>query len=104
MSQMFETNIGSLLESGSVATATHLLKTINSLQGLRERVAQLEQSQLRLLDLLEKMVETDKARTQACDLLHERLGQAEAIAALRQQMVDLLRERVEMLEQEVRNG
>lgn len=98
MSQMFETDIAALLESGNVATHTHLMKTINSLIALRERVVQLEQDQLRLLDLMEKMVEQDKTRAQAFDLLHERVGRAEDLAPLRDALVNLLRERVETLE------
>jgi len=98
MSQMFETDIGALLESGNIATRTHLMKTINNLQGLRERVVQLETDQLRLLDLIDKMVALDKTRAQAFDQLHERVGRAEDLARLRQELVDLLRERVETLE------
>jgi len=108
MSQMFETDIGSLFPAAVPQTDKPDLSINRGVQLLfadtNRRVTQLEQDQLRLLDLMEKMVEMDKTRAQAFDLLHERLGQAEAIAALRQQMVDLLRERVTTLEEEVRNG
>jgi hypothetical protein len=71
---------------------------------LKNRVATLEENQLRLLTLIEQMVAGDKVRAQAFDLLHERVGRAESIAAVRQQGVDLLRERMEILEQEVRQS
>lgn len=127
MSQMFETDIASLLpdDHDNVATHTHLMKTIHSLRAVRDRVTQLENDQLRLLDMMEQMVALDKIRAQAFDLLdervkraavhaglrqqaidalNERISRAEDLARLRQQGVDILRERVETLEQEVRNG
>lgn len=66
------------------------------------RVTQLEQDQLRLLDLIEKMVEMDKIRSQAFDLLDERVKRAAVHAGLRQQAIDALNERITKLEQEVR--
>lgn len=61
MSQMFETDIASLLpdDHDNVATHTHLLKTIQSLRGLRERVEQLEKRELRLLDTIELLAKHD---------------------------------------------
>lgn len=68
------------------------------------RVTQLEKDQLRLLDLIEKMVEIDKIRAQAFDLLDERVKRAAVHAGLRQQAIDALNERITKLEQEVRQS
>lgn len=68
------------------------------------RVTQLEKDQLRLLDLIEKMVEMDKIRAQAFDLLDERVKRAAVHAGLRQQAIDALNERITKLEQEVRQS
>ena len=75
MSQMFETDIASLLSTEPA--------TLRDLSIARSRISQLEKDQQRLLDLIEKMVAMDKIRGQSFDLLYRR---------------------VERLEQEVRNG
>ena len=96
MSQMFETDIGSLL---STEPATR-----RDLSVARSRISQLEKDQQRLLDLIEKMVELDKTRARAFDLLDERVKRAAVHAGLRQQAIDALNARISKLEQEVRNG
>lgn len=131
MSQLFETDINKWLpddvsvpaedsdkELGRVVgfLAVSLHKVLERVERAEQTIEQLGKDQLRLLDLMEKMVEMDKTRAQAFDLLDERVkpeaidalnarvGRAEDLATLRQQMVDLLRERVTTLEEEVRNG
>lgn len=131
MSQLFETDINKWLpddvsvpaedsdkELGRVVgfLAVSLHKVLERVERAEQTIEQLGKDQLRLLDLMEKMVEMDKTRAQAFDLLDERVkpeaidalnarvGRAEDLATLRQQVVDLLRERVTTLEEEVRNG
>lgn len=131
MSQLFETDINKWLpddvsvpaedsdkELGRVVgfLAVSLHKVLERVERAEQTIEQLGKDQLRLLDLMEKMVEMDKIRAKAFDLLDERVkpeaidalnarvGRAEDLATLRQQMVDLLRERVTTLEEEVRNG
>ena len=107
MSQMFETDIGSLLpDAPNTATPDlHVSRGVQILFGdTNGRVTALEENQMRLLDLIEKLVEGDKVRAQAFDLLSARVERAEALANLRQQLVDLLRDRVEQLEQERRQS
>lgn len=140
MSQLFETDINKWLpddvsvpaedsdkELGRVVgfLAVSLHKVLERVERAEQTIEQLGKDQLRLLDLMEKMVEMDKIRAKAFDLLDERVkraavhaglrqqaidalnarvGRAEDLATLRQQVVDLLRERVTTLEEEVRNG
>lgn len=75
MSQMFETDIGSLLPDATTGTSD--LSVSRGVQLLfadtNRRVTQLEKDQLRLLDLIEKMVALDKTRAMAFDLLAARV-------------------------------
>jgi len=89
MSNLFETDIGSLFPA---ALPQNMSADINA------RIVALEENQERLVTLIEQMVAGDKVRAQAFDLLNERVGRAEDLARLRQELVDLLRERVETLE------
>lgn len=70
MSQMFETDIASLLPAVPQTDKGHSAD-------LRARVAQLESDQLRLLDLIEKMVELDKIKARSFDVLCARVKQLE---------------------------
>jgi hypothetical protein len=102
MSQLFETDIGSLFPAAVPQTDKPDLSVNHGVQLLfadtNRRVAQLERDQLRLLDLIEKLVEMDKIRAQAFDLLDERVKRAAIHGGLRQQAIDLLHERISKLE------
>lgn len=104
MSQMFETDIGSLFPKEDADVDARLVDMCGKMLPIRDRLTLLENGQLRLLDLIEKMVELDKTRARAFDLLDERVKRAAVHAGLRQQAIDALNARISTLEQEVRNG
>lgn len=81
MSQMFETDIGSLFPAALPQPDKNDLSVNRGVQIMfadtNSRVTQLEENQLRLLDLIEKLVEGDKVRAQAFDLLREQVSRLE---------------------------
>jgi polyhydroxyalkanoate synthesis regulator phasin len=108
---MFETDIAALLESGNVATHTHLMKTINSLIALRDRVSEIERRENRVLNMISQLMELDKMNSAALDKLRAAVTDLSAgrervwaHSCAHQQAIDLLHERIERLEKEVRNG
>jgi hypothetical protein len=105
MSQLFETDIAALLESGNVATHTHLMKTIHSLIELRDRVSEIERRENRVLNMIGQLMELDKMNSAALDNLRKSVtdlaaGRERVWAHSRahQQAIDLLHERIEKLE------
>lgn len=73
MSQMFETDIGSLFPKEDAEVDARLVDLCGKMLPIRDRLTLLEKGQLRLLDLMEKMIEMDKIRGQAFDLLYRRV-------------------------------
>ncbi len=77
MSNLFETDIGSLFPKEDAELSARLADLCGKMLPIRERLTLLEKDQLRLLDLIEKMVEMNKIRGQAFDLLYRRVEQLE---------------------------
>jgi len=78
MSNLFETDIGSLFPAALPQTDKNDLSVNRGVQIMfadtNARITALEENQLRLLTLIEQMVEGDKVRAQAFDLLREQVS------------------------------